>query len=257
MSQKIHIIRSINHQFPSLPPLALTIGNFDGVHLGHQKIISTVKEVAKSKNLKSAILTFEPHPVAFFKPNLRDNFRLTSLAQKISLFQKMNVDFVAIFPFNKSLSEISAQDFVNEILLGSLNIKHLTIGHDFVFGKNRFGNFDFLQKKSQKYGFELSEIEALKIEQKICSSSAIRQAIAEGEIINANKFLGRNFFVEGVIVTGQKLARNLGFPTANVKVKPHIIKPKFGVYKSKIHLPHLNQTFNSITNLAANQQRKA
>ncbi|MBP7710628.1 MAG: bifunctional riboflavin kinase/FAD synthetase [Rickettsiales bacterium] len=244
----MQIIRNLNQIKTALPPLALTIGNFDGVHLGHLAIVSEIKKIAKEKNLASAILTFEPHPISFFKPNAAKDFRISSLAQKLRIFQKHQIDYVIILPFNQNFSEISAEDFVKNILVQALNIKHLTIGYDFIFGKNRQGDFKLLEKEAKVFDFGLSEVSVVKNLDQNCSSSLIRKLISEGKIAEANFCLGKNFAISGLVNEGRKLASQLGFATANLAVKPHIIKPKFGVYKSSTFIVHLNKTFASITN---------
>jgi riboflavin kinase/FMN adenylyltransferase len=245
---QMQIIRNLNQIKTSFPPLALTIGSFDGVHLGHESIINEVKKTAKEKNILSAILTFEPHPDSFFKKDKAKDFRINSLSQKIKLLQKYDINYLIILPFNQNLANITASDFVENILLNSFNVKNLIIGYDFVFGKNREGNFEFLQEFSKKQRFELTKISELKNLEKTYSSSLIRALIKEGNIISANQILGKNFTIEGIVVEGKKLASKLGFPTANLISKPHIIKPKFGVYKTTTFIPHLNKKFNSITN---------
>ena len=237
------IIRSLNIK-SKLPDLALTIGNFDGVHLGHLHIINQVKKIAKEKNLASAILTFEPHPISFLRPEKSKDFRLTSLAQKLKIFSDAEIDYAIILPFNQKFCDISAPDFVQKILLDALNIKHLTIGYDFTFGKNREGNFKLLEE----YKLNLSEISPIRNNDLTCSSTAVRRYLHEGNIIEANKILGHNFTISGIVNEGRKLASQLGFPTLNLSSKPHIIKPKFGVYKTLTFIPHLNKNFPSITN---------
>lgn len=244
----MQVIRNLHKTNLAIPDLAITIGNFDGVHLGHQKIISEVKRIAKEKNLSSAILTFEPHPISFFKPDKSNNFRISSLAQKLQIFQKLGVDYLIVLPFNKDLSEVSAIDFVSKILVKSLNMKHLTIGYDFTFGKDRQGNFHFLEQQSKSLDFGLDEIQAIRFGEQNYSSTLARKLISEGKISEANQILGRNFVISGIVKEGRKLASQLGFPTANISIKNHIIKPKFGVYKSSTFIPHLNQRFSSITN---------
>jgi riboflavin kinase/FMN adenylyltransferase len=238
------IIRGLNHIANNLPPLALTIGNFDGVHLGHLKIIDEVKKIAKEKKLSSAILTFEPHPISFLRPEKACDFRITSLAQKLKIFSEADINYVITLPFNKNLSEILAQDFVQKILVEALNIKHLTIGYDFTFGKNREGNFKLLEE----FNFDLTEILPVKNHEQTCSSSVIRKLLNEGKIAEANKILGRNFTISGLVNEGKKLASQLGFPTANLITKPQLIKPKSGVYKTKTFIPFLKKEFLSITN---------
>lgn len=230
------------------PALALTIGNFDGVHLGHSKIISEVKNFSYEKNLLSAILTFEPHPVSFFQNDRSKDFRINSLSQKLKTFENQKIDRVIILPFNKKIAAIKAEDFIEQILVKALNVKHLSVGYDFIFGQNREGNFALLQKASQEFGFELNEISALTKSDKICSSSLIRKFISEGKIIEANEFLERNFSIAGTVNHGRRLANQLGFPTANLLAKPHIIKPKFGVYKTLTFIPSMGKKFPSITN---------
>jgi riboflavin kinase/FMN adenylyltransferase len=237
----VKIIRNLKQE---IPPLALAIGNFDGVHLGHQKIISQIKQIAKEKKLASAILTFEPHPISFFNPSRAKDFRITSLAEKLRIFKNLQIDYVIILPFNKKFSEILAVDFAQKILRDSLNSKHLIVGYDFTFGKNRGGNFQLLEDLK----FDLTEISAVKQDKNICSSSLVRKLISDGLMTDVNEILGKNFVVDGLVAEGQKLASQLGFPTANLLVKPHLIKPKFGVYKTRTFVPHLNKSFASITN---------
>ena len=214
------------------------------MHLGHLQIISQVKKIAKEKNLASAILTFEPHPIYFLRPEKPRDFRITNLAQKLKIFREQEIDYVIILPFNKKFSEISAEDFAQKILSEALNARHLVIGYDFTFGKNRQGNFRFLEN----FNFALSEISPLKNSEQTCSSSLVRRFLAEGNISEANQVLGRNFTIQGVVNEGRKLASQLGFPTANLGVKPNIVKPKFGVYKTETFIPHLGKRFPSITN---------
>jgi riboflavin kinase / FMN adenylyltransferase len=244
----MQIIRNLKHIKTALPSLALTIGNFDGVHLGHLEILKQVKKIAKEKNFASAILTFEPHPIAFLKPEKAKDFRIFSLAQKLKIFREEKIDYAIILPFNQNLSEISASNFVKNILVESLNTKHLSIGYDFTFGKNREGNFKLLEEESQKFHFNLSEVLPVKNNDQTYSSSSVRKFLSEGKIIEANQILGKNFVISGIVNEGRKLASQLGFPTTNLKAKPQIIKPKFGVYKTTIFIPSLNQKFSSITN---------
>jgi riboflavin kinase/FMN adenylyltransferase len=248
----MQIIRNLNQIKSPLLPLALTIGNFDGVHLGHKKIIEETKKIAGEKKLSSGIVTFEPHPVSFFKSEKPRDFRISSFAQKLKFFEKKKIDYVIILPFNQNLAEIKAEIFIEKILVEKLNLKHLVIGYDFIFGKNREGNFQLLERESKNFGFGLSEISAIGIpfpdHDQPCSSSVIRKLIVDGKIAVANKLMGKYFAVEGIVNEGKKLARQLGFPTINIKTKPHIIKPKFGVYKSQVFIPSLNQTFAAVTN---------
>jgi riboflavin kinase/FMN adenylyltransferase len=235
-------------QISGLRPTALTIGNFDGVHFGHLKIIEGVKKVAAQKNLASAILTFFPHPILFLNKQKPRDFLLQSLAQKLEIFREIGIDYVFILPFNKNFSEISAKNFTSKILVESLKMQHLSIGYDFTFGKNREGNFKNLEADSKIFGFDLQEVLPIKVDEQTCSSTLIRQLLRDGKSAEVQRILGRNFAVSGLVIEGKKLARQLGFPTANLKAKPQIIKPKFGVYKSEVFIPHLKQKFAAITN---------
>jgi riboflavin kinase/FMN adenylyltransferase len=244
----------------ALPPLALAIGNFDGLHVGHLEIINKVKEIALQKKISSALVTFEPHPSNILNPNHSRDFRITNLASKLKIIKDQQIDYVIILPFNYNLAGCSADDFVVKILLDALNLKHLVIGHDFIFGKNRQGDINFLQDRSIKYGFDLTKIDAFKIfidnnyqnynsdNAQICSSSKVRAMIVDGKIEIANKILGRNFTISGFVVGGNKIASKIGFPTANILSKPDIIKPKFGVYQILVEIVDLKQKFVAILN---------
>ncbi|MFT6332370.1 MAG: riboflavin kinase/FMN adenylyltransferase [Lentimonas sp.] len=211
----------------------LTIGNFDGVHLGHQEILSNVRKIAGGENIKSALLTFEPHPLKIIKPDKIFNQRLISLAQKLSFLRSnKQVDMVFLASFNQKLANLSAEGFVEEILVNKLNIKHLIVGYDFIFGKDRRGDASLLQKLAGIYNFSFHQIAAKNnSESETYSSTKIRNLIKMGNIKVANQMLGRSYEVAGIIIPGKKLARTLGFPTANFLPKPGLIKLKFGVYK--------------------------
>jgi len=323
----IRSLSSLNKEI-FLPELCLTIGNFDGLHFGHLHVINQVKEIAKKENLASAIMTFEPHPAMFFKSDLRTNFRIFSLAQKIAAISQTKIDYLIILPFNRNFSSLSAEEFI-KILHSRLNLRHLVIGYDFAFGQNRQGNFRSLENR----GFKLTEIPPLKssllfssaessdensanrnceqtigtnekpgffeefLGSQICekaslvgspcskanldnrhkseaiairsdknqrfankitkkmvfvevtiSSSTIRQSILDGKIEVLKQLSGRNFTVCGRVINGKKLARTLGFPTANIKALNGVIKPPFGVYESEVFIPDFKKTFPAIVN---------
>ncbi len=227
---------------------AIMIGNFDGVHLGHQEIIRENLEIAKNKNLKTLLITFEPHPIKFLKPDQNYDFRITSLSEKLRILKEFKLDYVAILPFNHNLSEFSANDFLQKILLDSFKMKHLTIGHDFIFGKNRTGNFLLLEEESKKFNFTIKQIKEISFNNQKCSSTIIRQQIKNGNIYQSNQLLNRYFSISGIIIEGKKIARDIGFPTCNIKPTHHIIKPKFGVYESLIKIGNQTKLLKSITN---------
>ncbi len=246
------LIRNLNQINNQLPKLSLTIGNFDGVHLAHQKIIEKTQEIAQKNNLSSALLTFEPHPISFLNKNKNDfnqDFRITNLANKINLLKKYSLDYIIILPFNNKLSSIEANNFIEEILINKFNVKSLIIGYDFTFGKGREGNF----KTLESYNFDLHEINPIKIFDKnhneiTISSSLARQYLKSGEIKSLNQILGHNFTIDGIVVEGKKIAGELGYKTANINHKINLIKPKFGVYKTRTFIEDKNKFYDSITN---------
>ena len=242
------LIRNLNQISQQLPPIALTIGNFDGVHQAHQKIIAKTHEIAKKNHLKTALLTFEPHPIIFLNknnPNFSKNFRIYSLANKIRILQNYNLDYLLILNFNNYLSQLSHNNFVEDILINKFNTKSLIVGYDFTFGKNRQGNF----KTLENYDFDLHEISPIKFDNDLTiSSSQARSFIKNGEIKKLNLILGKNYQIEGMVVKGNQIGHKIGFATANLLTKPYLILPKFGVYKTKIFIPKMQKTFSGITN---------
>ncbi len=232
----------------AITPTSLTIGNFDGFHLGHQKILAKVKKKARENKLKSAILTFYPHPIKYFRPNLAKNFLIDSVSQKINICKQNSIDYLFLAKFDKKFAKITAEQFVSNIMVSSLKTKELTIGHDFIFGKNRVGNYDFLSKYAKSFNFNLEQVEAEKKLGTIISSSNIREFLQNGEIKKANQFLGREYEIKSIIINGQKIGRQLGFNTANFAAKEHLVNLKFGVYKTDIYIEEFNQKFKSVTN---------
>lgn len=246
LKKSMLVIRSLKDYKKITKPLCLTIGNFDGVHLGHKEIIKQVKKAAKEKNLLSAILTFEPHPIQIIKPDIKSDFRINSLSDKLRIFEEQGIDLVIVLRFDKDLAKIPADEFLKDILVNKFNLGHLVVGYDFTFGSNRLGNFDFLQKHSQELNFTLEKISKLQDSDVTHSSSLIRELISGGDIADAKKYLGYNFSVSGLVVNGQKMGSQIGFPTCNILPKKNIIKPRFGVYKTITHIKDL--ALPSITN---------
>ena len=232
----MQIIKNFHNINPNCQNTVLTIGNFDGIHLGHQEILNNAKRIASSENLKSALLTFEPHPLKIIKPHQIFDQKLCSLSQKLSFLKTQDlVDIVFIGSFNKKLANLSAEDFVGKILVEKLKIKHLIIGYDFIFGKDRSGDANLLQQLARVHNFSFHQIAAKSgVDHQVYSSTKIRNLVNEGNIKAANQMLGRNYQVSGIVTEGKKLARTLGFPTANFLPKKDLIKPKFGVYKTNV-----------------------
>ncbi len=226
--------------------LSLAIGNFDGLHKGHIKILDRLKKISKENNQPSAIMSFNPHPREFFNKK-NNNFNIYSKADKISFLKKLEIDIYIEFKFNKTLSELSANNFVEDILLNKLDIKNVIIGKDFKFGKDRLGNYKILQNFSSKNNFQIHIVDIImqKHLSDKYSSSAIRDNIKNGQIEDANLALGRSWHMTGKVIEGQKKAREIDFPTANMIPGNHII-PRKGVYCVEVLLK--NKKYLGISN---------
>ncbi len=216
-------------QYSSKTPLALSIGIFDGVHIGHQSIIKKLNTIARRKNLESAILTFWPHPRTIFNPNDDLKF-LNTIEEKIYLLEKKGVENLFLKEFDEEFRNLTGEEFIKQVLVEKLNVKHLIIGHDHTFGKNRSGDFSLLQKMSSEYGFEVEQVEAVDFHQKHISSTQIRNALVDGNVKEANEMLGYVYSVSGKVVHGKKIGRTIGYPTANIAVDPAKLLPKKGAY---------------------------
>lgn len=216
-------------QYSSKTPLALSIGIFDGVHIGHQSIIKKLNSIAQEKNLESAILTFWPHPRTIFNPNDDLKF-LNTIEEKIYLLEKKGVQNLFLKEFDEEFRNLTGEEFVKQVLVEKLNVKHLIIGHDHTFGKNRSGDFSLLQKMSSEYDFEVEQVEAVDFQDKHISSTQIRNALLDGNVKEANEMLGYVYSVSGKVVHGKKIGRTIGYPTANIAADPAKLLPKKGAY---------------------------
>lgn len=223
------IYNNIN-EFSSTDNTILTIGTFDGVHLGHQKVLERLTNSAKENNLESTVLTFFPHPRTILNPN-KPLKLINSVKERTELLNRSKVDNLIIHPFDKNFSELDPEKYVVEILVKKLKAKIILIGYDHKFGKNRTADITDLKIYGKKYGFKVIEIKAEEISNIAISSTKIRKAISEGDISTAKKYLGYDFSLSGKIVHGKSIGRTLGFPTANIKVKEEYkLLPKNGVY---------------------------
>ena len=211
---------------------AIAIGNFDGFHLGHQRVIKKGKQIAKKKNLKFGLMVFQPLPAMFFNKKLK-NYRIDSLQQKIVSSRHCGVDFLIIKKFDKKFSNIKAENFIENILYKKLKTKLIFISKNFRFGKNRTGNINLLKKKEKLFKYKTNTIPPLNKKGTIISSTLIRKNIKDGRIKNANKMLGRFWTIEGIVRRGEKRGRKIGFPTCNLDLTSYIV-PKLGVYSAKV-----------------------
>ncbi len=210
----------------------VTIGNFDGVHKGHQYIFETINKRAADIGGESVVLTFEPHPLKLFS-NQRKLFLLTPTKKKIVLIEKMGVDNLILLNFTRDFAELSAEEFVKRVIVDMIKPKEIFVGYNYYFGKDREGNVELFKKFGHKYGFEVNIIEPYIIDDKIVSSSLCRELISDGKVRDVSKFLGSYYLIEGVVVKGEGIGRKLGFPTANIK-SPSEVYPKHGVYAVKV-----------------------
>ena len=215
----------------------LTVGSFDGVHLGHLKVITRLNEIAKQNGGESVIFTFSPHPRLVLNPE-EDSLRLlTTLDEKIQLLEKAGIQHLIIYPFTKEFANLSYTDFVRVILVGQLNVDSLVVGYDHKFGRDRKGDFEMLQGLSLAFRFKLEKLDALLSENVNVSSTKIRNSLQDGNIDRANRYLGYTFRLHGTVVEGQKLGRKIQFPTANIEASdPHKIIPGYGVYAVLVNI---------------------
>ena len=218
---------------------ALTIGNFDGVHLGHQAMLRRLVTVADERDLISTVIIFEPHPAEFFSP-LDAPTRLYGCREKVMSFFDAGIEQVVVLPFNKKYSLMLAEDFVNDVLVSTLSVKWLLIGDDFRFGFRRSGDYDTLLKKSLECEFGLEATQSVTVEGARVSSTAVRDALASGDLKSAEEMMGKRYNVSGRVVQGDQIGRTLGYPTANI----HFGRSSFplsGVFTAYIDGPEFNQ----------------
>jgi len=243
---KIHTdLKNFHAQNP-----VLTVGTFDGVHLGHCKIIARLHDLAKSINGESVIFTFDPHPRKVVAPDESSLRLLTTLDEKIELFEKSGIDHLIIYPFTSEFAQLSYNQFVEQVLVAHIHTKYLVVGYDHKFGKNRQGDFEFLKSSSDRLGFQIEKLDVLLMNESNISSTKIRESIQHGEIEIANAFLGYQFSLHGTVVEGQKLGRKIQFPTANVEASdPDKIIPGYGVYAVKVEIK--NQIYKGMLNIGS------
>lgn len=196
----------------------LTIGNFDGVHFGHQNLLARLRDHAHKLALPAAVLTFEPHPREFFAPESAPA-RLSSLREKLALIERCGIDQIYVCRFNAALAALSAQQFIERVLVQGLSVRHLIIGDDFRFGKGRQGDFAMLETAGKQYRFGIEAMHTVSVGEERVSSSAVRDWLEQGDIEHAARLLGRPYCIAGRVIHGDKIGRKLGFATANVQLK--------------------------------------
>ncbi|MBM3359214.1 MAG: bifunctional riboflavin kinase/FAD synthetase [Betaproteobacteria bacterium] len=214
-------------------PAALTIGSFDGVHVGHQAMLAELTRAGRALGVPLCVLTFEPHPREFFAPDKAPT-RLTSLREKLELLAQRGVERVHICRFNFAFAQITAEEFIERVLVRGLDTRWLLVGDDFRFGARRAGDFPLLKQAARRFGFEVATMASVQLDGERVSSTAVRRALATGELDRAARLLGRTYTISGRVVRGDGLGRKLGFPTANVQMK-HNRPPLTGIYAARLH----------------------
>lgn len=241
------IINSLN-EVESFDKSVVTIGKFDGIHKGHEVLIEKAVDYSKQEKLTSIVFTFKNSPISYFS-NIITREIITEV-EKMNKLESLGVDVTIDIPFNKDMAEISAEDFVKEILVNKLGAKKLIIGHDFAFAKNREGTPPVLKVLGKKYGFDVEVIAPVVINNIRVSSTHVKDLIYAGRVDEVKKYLGRNYTIEGMVIHAKQLGRTLGFPTANLKLQENIIIPKRGIYATKVHIG--DEVYVGATNIGYN-----
>ncbi|MEJ2057834.1 MAG: bifunctional riboflavin kinase/FAD synthetase [Desulfofustis sp.] len=227
----------------------MTIGNFDGVHLGHQQLFSEVVERAGKRGGRSVVVTFDPHPLIVLRPG---GIKLIStIAQKIEQIDRAGIDILVIIPFDRSFAATTAEQFVRDILIDTIGMGELVVGYDYAFGKGRSGDTNFLKKQGQKYGFPVTVVEAFYQDDMLVSSTRIRQLVSQGRMMDSRALLGRPYQIRGVVQMGKKRGGSeIGWPTANLKVNEEDLVPRIGVYAVQVICEHV--CYGGVLNIGYN-----
>lgn len=234
--------------FKKLSYAVVTSGTFDGVHRGHQKILSRLREISQVQQGETVVLTFWPHPRMIVSEDSQNLQLLSTIEEKIALFDQLGIDHLIITPFTRAFSELSPEEFIQQVLVDRIGTKKFVIGYDHRFGRNREGSFDFLQKAAPSFGFEVEEIPRQDIDALAVSSTRIRNALSKGEVGTATELLGRPYSLSGTVVKGQQLGRTLGYPTANIEVREaYKLIPGNGAYAVRVHQD--NRTLSGMLNI--------
>ncbi|PNU19198.1 riboflavin biosynthesis protein RibF [Geothermobacter hydrogeniphilus] len=244
----MRIIRQLDECCPPLERGVVTIGNFDGVHLGHREIFRRVVRRARELNGLATVLTFVPHPLKVLTPERAPRL-LNTYAEKERLIAASCIDVLAAIPFDCEMAEMPPEDFVREILVGRLGICHLIVGYDYAFGRNREGDVDFLRRAGKQAGFTVEMLEPIRRGEEVFSSTLVRRRLAAGDVAGTVALLGRHFNLEGRVIHGASRGRSLGFPTANLLTDKEVL-PRPGVYAVKVRLDE--RIFDGVMNIGFN-----
>ncbi len=235
-------------EYTSSSKAVVTVGTFDGVHIGHQTLLNTIKDEAKKDSYESVLLTFWPHPRLVLFPDSSDLKLLNTLEEKIDRLEKTGIDHLIIHPFSREFSRTTALDYVTEILVGSLDVSELVIGYDHHFGRNREGNLENLKALAPAHGFRVKEIPAQEIDDVNVSSTKIRRALMEGDVTTANEYLGYTYMVSGEVTNGAQIGRTIDYPTANIALNDELkLIPGNGVYACRVRID--GQVYGGMANI--------
>ena len=234
-----------NSSFALPRSAVVTSGTFDGVHIGHQKILGRLKELARDTGGETVVITFWPHPRMVLQPDELPVPLLTTFEEKLVLLEELGIDHLVQIPFTKEFSQLSSDAFIQQVLVDKIGTRHLVIGYDHHFGRNREGSFEYLKEHAAEYGFAVEEIPRQDIDRVGVSSTKIRRALEEGDVRTAREYLGRSYRLSGTVVRGDQLGRDLGYPTANLRIKsPHKLIPADGIYA--VHVRHAGHRYDGM-----------
>ena len=236
-------------QIPHDKKSFLTIGTFDGVHLGHQTIINQLVDESRIKDTRSIVMTFEPHPQTVINPKRMPDIQiLTTIDEKRDIFESLGIDLLIVAPFDESMANLTGEEFVQQILINKIGFSKLYIGHDHVFGRNRSGNYQTLQAMAPYYHFEIERIEAYKSHRVLINSTLIRKLLYEGKLEHATQYTGRPYQISGKVKKGDGRGRRIGIPTANLEPNhPNKLVPMSGVYGTVVNIK--GRTYKAVTNI--------
>jgi len=225
----------------------ISIGSFDGVHIGHQAVLTHVVERARAMDVAAVAMTFDPHPVKLLRPADAPRL-LTTLEQRLALIAQTGIETALVVPFTHRLARMSAADFVRDVLVDRLAVREVYIGDNFRFGADRGGDVGLLTSMGAELGFEAAAAPIVEAEGGVVSSTRVRQAVADGRVEEAVALLGRSVYIDGLVLEGKRLGRTLGFPTLNIEVENEL-HPSNGVYVTAVHIPSFTRTFPAVTNI--------
>jgi riboflavin kinase/FMN adenylyltransferase len=241
----VKIVRRLSQLTPPAKGTVVTIGNFDGVHLGHREIFRRVVVVARARQALATVITFEPHPLRLLAPDKAPP-RINTPKEKVRLLRASCLELLVILPFTRKLATLTAATFVERILVEKLGVRHLVIGYDYAFGRNREGDASFLAAAARRHGFTLEVLEPLRSGAEVYSSTRIRQTLQRGDVAGVVGVLGRHFTLDGAVVGGDGRGRQLGFPTANLVTAKELL-PAPGVYAVRVR--HGRRLYDAVVNL--------